>query len=153
MSIVSLLHRTIKKVSEDIEAMRFNTAVSAMMVLVNEMEKSQNISREQYEVLLRLLAPFAPHISEELWLSLGHKKSIHLEPWPVFDAGIAVAESFTLVVQVNGKVRSNILIEGEITEEEARSRALSLPEVIKWLDGKEVKKVIYVKGRIINVVV
>ncbi len=149
----TLTHKTIKKVSEDIEAMRFNTAVSSMMVLVNEFEKVSAVSKNHYEILLRLLAPFAPHITEELWSLLKHPKSIHLEPWPTYDAELANAGGKTLVIQVNGKVRANIEIEGELTEALAKEKALALPEIKKWIEGKTIRKVIYVPGRLINIVI
>ncbi len=149
----SLLHKTIKKVGEDIEAMRFNTAVSAMMVLANEFEKAAEISRSEYETFLKLLAPFAPHIAEELWAALGHKTSISIAPWPKYDSTLAASGTKTIVVQVNGKVRASIEAEGELSEEYAKEMALNLPEIKKWTDGKQVKKVIYVKNRLVNIVV
>ncbi|MSR78757.1 MAG: leucine--tRNA ligase [Candidatus Taylorbacteria bacterium] len=148
----TLLHKTIKKVGEDIEAMRFNTAVSAIMILVNEMEKD-SISKVDYEVVLRLLAPFVPHITEELWFGLGNKKSIHLELWPAFNPVIVVKGAKTIAVSVNGKMRATIEMEGEMSESEARMKALMMPEIRKWTDGKEVKRVIYVKNRLINIVI
>ena len=149
----ALLHKTIKKVSDDIETMRFNTAVSALMVLVNELEKELEISAQNYETLLRLLAPFAPHIAEELWSLLGHKKSIHVEPWPVYDRKLASVGNKTLVIQVNGKVRGTITLTEELSEEEIKSRVFTLPEIKKWLDEKQIVKIIYVKDRLINIVV
>ena len=151
-SIVPLLHKTIKKVSDDIEAMRFNTAVSAMMMLANEFDKSETIERKSYEILLRLIAPFAPHITEELWSILGHRKSVHAEPWPVYNTELATTTSGTIVVQVNGKVRANMECELNIPETEVRQRVLVLPELKKWIDGKKIVKMIYVRGRLINVV-
>ncbi len=171
--LTTILHQTIKKVSEDIEAMRFNTAVSALMVLSNEFEKAEEISKKQYEILLRLLAPFAPHITEELWQQLrgltrtktridadknrfvSPFKSIHLEPWPIYDESLVRFRVKTLVVQVNGKVRADVNIESEreLSEKEAEEKALALPEIKKWLSEKPVKKIIYVKGKLINIVV
>ncbi|MDO8482621.1 MAG: non-canonical purine NTP pyrophosphatase [bacterium] len=163
VSVVPLLHKTIKKVGEDIEAMRFNTAVSSMMILGNEMEKADTLSRGQYETLLRILAPFVPHITEELWAALGHnptssrlrgaRKSIHLEPWPTYDVALATRGAGVLVIQVNGKVRGNIDTDHELSEDEAKEQALGLPEIKKWIEGKKVLKIIYIKGRLINIVV
>ncbi len=159
----TLLHRTIKKVGDDIEAMRFNTAVSAIMILVNEMEKEESVSRVDYESVLKLLSPFVPHITEELWFGLGNnptssrlrgaRKSIHLESWPVFDPIIARKGAKTIAISVNGKMRATMEVEGELNEGEAREKSLAMPEIKKWTDGKEIKRVIYVKDRLINIVV
>ncbi len=152
LQLTTLLHKTIKKVGEDIEAMRFNTAVSSMMILANEIEKVDAFSRGQYEILLRLLAPFAPHIAEELWFVLGHKTSIHTEVWPAYNAALAVSSRWTLVVQVNGKVRGNVELQGEFEEAEVKEKAVALPEIKKWIEGKKIVKTVYIKGRLINIV-
>jgi leucyl-tRNA synthetase len=148
----ALLHKTIKKVGEDIEAMRFNTAISAMMILVNEMEKVPSISRKQYEILLQILAPFAPHVAEELWTQLGNKKSISQSKWPTFDPSKIVDETTKMAVQVNGKTRGMLELKGEVTEDELKNMALNMPEIKKWTENKEIKKVIVVKGRLVNIV-
>ncbi|MSU55347.1 MAG: leucine--tRNA ligase [Candidatus Taylorbacteria bacterium] len=148
----TLLHKTIKKVGDDIEATRFNTAVSSMMILANEMDKEEEVSIKNYEIFLRLLAPFTPHITDELWHMLSHKKSIHLESWPSFDLLIMTSAFENLIIQINGKVRGRLSVEADISEEEAKAKILMLPEITKWLDGKEIKKIIYVKGRIVNIV-
>jgi leucyl-tRNA synthetase len=147
-----ILHKTIKKVTEDIENLRFNTAVSALMIAVNEMEKAESVTREQFEIFLQILAPFAPHVTEELWSVVGNKKSIHLSGWPVCDESLIVDDKKTIVVQINGKVRSSLVAPTDIGEEELKQLALNLPEVKKWLDGKEVKKVIVVPGKLVSVV-
>ncbi|KKU70406.1 MAG: Leucine-tRNA ligase, partial [Parcubacteria group bacterium GW2011_GWA2_47_21] len=108
--IEALLHQTIKKVTEDIEAMRFNTAVSALMILTNEMEKAEKVAKEDFEIFLRLLAPFAPHMTEELWEGLGYKKSVHLIPWPKYDPAKLLSDKIKIVVQVNGKTRGSLEI-------------------------------------------
>jgi leucyl-tRNA synthetase len=149
----SLVHKTIKKVTEDIEGMRFNTAISSMMILVNEMEKATSISKKQYEILLQLLSPFAPHVTEELWLELGNKKSLLLSKWPVFDAAKIIESKVKMIVQVNGKTRSEFEIEAGAGDKDVENMALQLPEIKKWTDGKDIKKVIVVKGRLINIVV
>lgn len=148
-----LLNRTVKKVDEDIESMRFNTAVSALMVLVNDFEKRDSISKFNYEILLRILAPFAPHITEELWSQLGHKKSIHVEPWPKYNFKLISQGRVTIVVQINGKVRANLVVDGDLSEEDVKKQAMLLPEVKKWLSSGSVKREIYVKGRLLNFVV
>lgn len=151
--IESALHKTIKKVGEDIEGMRFNTCISSLMILLNDLEKQQEIPREVYLQLLILLSPFAPHITEELWSILGNKKSIHTEVWPTFDLKKIAETSVTLAVQVNGKVRAELPIGPEATEDEVKQLALTHESITKWIEGKEVKKVIYVKGKLINIVV
>lgn len=151
-SLTSLLHETIKKVSEDIEQMKFNTAVSALMVLANQMDQ-ETPTREQYQVLLRLLAPFAPHLTEELWTRLGETGSIHEAAWPVADQTKIIAAK-TIVVQVNGVKRGQLEGVGpESGEAEITALALALPAVEKHLAGREPKRVIYVAGRLLNFVV
>jgi len=149
----SLLHQTIKKVTEDIDKMRFNTAIAKMMELVNEMSKQETLLITHYSLLLKILSPFAPHICEELWSMLGNKKLLAFEPWPKFDPKLAQESEITLVVQINGKVRDNILVPAEISESEAKEKALTSEKVIKWLDGKQPKKVIYVKGKLVSIVI
>jgi leucyl-tRNA synthetase len=147
-----LLHQTIKKVTEDIENFKFNTAISQMMILVNEMS-TKPFTVKQLEAFLKILSPFAPHISEEFWQKLGHKKSIIFEEWPKYDPRLIVEEEINLVVQVNGKVRDTIKVKTDISEEEAKKVALESEKVKKWIEGKEIKKVIFVKGKLINIVI
>ena len=149
----AILHKTIKKVSEDIEGMRFNTAVSAMMILVNEFEKAPVVSRDQYKLFLQLLAPFTPHICEELWSSLEEKKPIQLNPWPTFDAKLANVGSKVLVIQVNGKTRGSVFFSEEsLTESQAKQKAFKLNDVKKWIEGKQIKRIVYVANRLLNIV-
>jgi leucyl-tRNA synthetase len=150
--ILPLIQKTIKKVSEDIENMRFNTAVSALMILLNEFEKEGTVVEENFEIFLQLLAPFAPHITEELWNILGHKKSIHIEPWPTFDPSLLIESSVKIAVQVNGKTRAEIEIATDAEEEAIKATALALESVKKWLNGKAPSRIIVVKGRLINIV-
>jgi len=148
-----LLNKTIKKVTEDIENLRFNTAISAMMILVNEMEKQKNILNSQFSILNSLLAPFAPHIAEELWQQLGRKDSIFLEKWPEYDPKLVKDEEITLIIQINGKLRDQIKAPAGVKEEEAKRLALESKKVIKYMEGKNIQKVIFVKDRLINFVV
>ena len=148
-----LMHQTIKKVSDDIEVMGFNTAVSALMIYVNTLDKEVSITKNEFETLLVLLAPFAPHITEELWEMLGHSDSIHIQDWPTYDPKKLLKDEITLAIQINGKVRGNLPTSRGKSEEEIKLAALALPEVQKWLDGKEPKKVIVVPGRIVSIVV
>lgn len=149
--MTALIHKTIKKVRDDIEAFKFNTAVSAMMIYVNEAEK-HGLSKESYGCFLRLLAPFAPHLTEELWHEAGFTTSIHLESFPEYDAELAKETSVVIGVQVNGKVRGDIEIAPDASEEEALTAAKENENVKKWLDGNEPKKVIYRPGKIINII-
>jgi leucyl-tRNA synthetase len=151
--IESLLHQTIKKVTEDIEAFKFNTAISSLMILVNEMEKAEKLSVEHYKTLLVLISSFAPHIAEELWAQLGEKKSIFLATWPKYDAKKIVAESVNVAVQVNGKVRTVLAIAIGTSEEDVKSQALADSTVKTHIAGKTIRKVIYIPGKIVSIVV
>ncbi len=146
----TLLHKTIKKVTEDIESMSFNTAISAMMVFINEVEKTKSISKKDFELFLQILSPFAPHITEELWIS---KKSIHVSKWPKWDKKKVIDSNFKIVVQVNGKVRTEMMIDSDMNEEIIKKQALEDKVIMPWIEGREVKRVIYVKGRLVNIVV
>ncbi|MBI3685316.1 leucine--tRNA ligase [Candidatus Azambacteria bacterium] len=148
-----LLHKTIKKVTEDIEQFHFNTAISAMMVLLNEMEKQNQLSVASRESFVKLLAPFAPFLAEELWRPLGNKKSVHGEAWPKHDPKLIAEEEFDLVIQVNGRVRDVVKAHKGISEQNARMAALQSEKVKKFTEGKEIKKAIFVKDRLINVIV
>lgn len=147
-----LFNKTIKKVGEDIQEFGFNTVISSLMILLNAMEKV-TVTKEQVGVLLRLLAPFAPHMTDELWSVVGNKKSIHIAPWPTFDPAKLVDEKITIIVQINGKVRGQIVVAKDTNEELVKKEAQENPEVAKWLQGQVVKKIIYVPGRVVNIVV
>ena len=149
----NILHKTIKKVSEDIEAMKFNTAVAQLMILLNEMEKAQDVPLEIFKTFLILLSPFAPHIAEELWHNLGHQDFILHQPWPQYDPKLLEEETFTLVIQINGKVRDQIEAPMGISEREAKELALTSEKIQKWLKGKKIQKTIFVKDKLINFVV
>ncbi len=149
----NILHRTIKKVSDDIETFAFNTAVSAMMILVNEMEKHDAISQKDFELFLRILSPFSPHITEEIWQSLGHKSLLVLENWPKADKKKMKELEVNIAVQINSKVRAVMMIEAGAKEEDVVELAQNLEDVKKWLLGKEVKKIIYIKDKLLNLVV
>jgi len=151
--ITAHLHRTIKKVTEDIEKLHFNTAISAMMELVNAVQKKGELPQVEGEVFLKLLSPFAPHIAEFLWKELDHKDSLGKQDWPVYDERLLVEEEITLAVQVNGKVRDTITLPSDANEEVAKAKALESERIQKFIDGNEIKKVIYVQGRILNLIV
>ncbi len=150
--IDNLLHKTIKKIRDDIADLRYNTAVSSMMILVNEVEKQDEIIQEDYEIILKLLSPFAPHITQELWEQIGNTDLIQNKEWPKYDESLAKDSSHKIVIQVNGKVRDEIEIEDGETEDEIKQKALARDVVQKWLDGKEPKKIIYVKNKLLSIV-
>jgi leucyl-tRNA synthetase len=147
------LHKTIKKITEDIESMSFNTSVSAFMVATNELGTLKCRKQEVLETLLILMAPFAPHIAEELWHQLGRSSSIHTANWPKYNAQYLVESSFNYPISINGKTRAQITFDLSATEAEIQSAVLENELVVKWMEGKPLKKFILVKGRIVNVVV
>ncbi len=147
------LHKTIKKVTEDIENFKFNTAVSAMMILVNELEKQEKLEIRNLELVIKLLAPFAPHLTEELWFKLGNKKSIFLESWPKYDPKKIKEEIFELVVQINGKVRDKTEAKRGISQKEAEQLTLNRENVKRYINGKRVQKIIFVPDKLINIVI
>lgn len=151
--IQALLHKTIKKVTSDIEDFRFNTAISAMMILVNAIDKEGKLAKEEYEMLLKILSPFAPHMAEELWEKSGHKESIFQSNWPAFDLALARDEEVQMVVQINGKVRERLLVAADVTEDEIKETALENEKIKLFTQGKEIKKIIFVPGKLINIVV
>ena len=147
------LHKTIKKVGEDIESFNFNTAISAMMICLNEMEKSEHVYREDFEKFIQILSPFAPHITEEIWSLLGNKEIIQESMWPKYDPEKLVNDIITLVVQVNGKVRGELTVPKDIDEKSALELVRGSEQISKWQSGGEIIKVIFVPGRLINIVV
>ncbi len=147
------LHKTIKKVTADLQDLKFNTAISTLMIMANEMTTSESVPREIFESYLKLLAPFAPHFSEELWQKLGYSSSIFTESWPTFDPVFLVDDVIEMGVQVNGKLRGTITIAPNASEAEAKELAISEPNVNKWLEEKEIIKIIYIPGKIFNIVV
>jgi leucyl-tRNA synthetase len=148
-----LVHKTIKKVTEDIDNMRFNTAISAMMILVKHLGALPATPRESAKALALLVSPFAPHIGEELWQRLGAKDLLAYEPWPAFDADLVKDDVIEIGVQVNGKARASVQIAVDADEETAKAAALADPKIQSFTTGKTIKKVIYVKGRILNLIV
>lgn len=146
-----LLHRTIKKVTEDIEALRFNTAISQMMIFTNEMTKAQQRPRAVIESFVLLLSPFAPHLAEELWGMLGHEPSVSQQSWPVFDPAMTVSERMTIPIQVNGRLRAKIDVSAEASREEIEQ--LARAEAAEWFQDHKPKKVIYVEKKLLNFVI
>src|SRR3989339_408237 len=147
------LHKTVKKVGEDLENLRFNTAIAKMMELVNEFSKADEIRHKDFELFLKILFPFAPHIAEELWSKLGNKKFLSLAGWPEYDEAKTVDSKITVVAQINGKVRASFEFDAGISEQEVIKIVLENEVIKKWLDGKEPKKIIYVEGKLVSIVV
>jgi leucyl-tRNA synthetase len=147
------LHKTIKKVTHDIEALHFNTALSAMMELTNHVMGLETTPREAAETLALLVSPFAPHLGEEVWRRLGHPESLAYAPWPSFDEALCLEAEVELGVQVNGKTRGKVRLPVDADGAAARAAALALASVRAHVDGKQLKKFVYVPGRIINFVV
>ena len=146
------LHKTIKKVQEDIERFSLNTAVSTFMICVNELGALKCNKREIIEPLTILLSPFAPHICEEIWEQLGHKESISFATFPAFDESVLVESSFNYPVSINGKTRTMMEFALDATKETVEQEVLKNSDVQKFLDGKAVKKIIFVPKKIINIV-
>jgi leucyl-tRNA synthetase len=146
-----LLHKTIKKIGDDIAEFKFNTAISAMMIFVNHVEKA-GITKCDFEFFLRILAPFAPHLSSELWNGLGHKNSIHLESFPVADNDLMIDDAVTIGVQINGKLRGNITLSPTATQDEAKKAAEADEPLKQRLSEAVIVKIVYVPGRILNIV-
>ena len=146
-------HKVIKKVGEDINAMKYNTAVATMMALVGQMEGSETVGEKEYINLLTVLSPFAPHLTQELYSQLGHEEYLILADWPAYDEALIIDEVIELAVQVNGKMRGRIALAPDAEQETALQQAQALNSVHKWLEEKEIKQVIYVPGRIMNIVV
>lgn len=150
--ISNALHQTIKKVGNDIINMRFNTAVSQMMIMVNLWEKEEKINKEDWQKFILILSPFAPHMAEEIWSEMGHKESITNISWPAFDEELIMADEFELVVQVNGKVRDKLSVEVGIDQKGVEELIQKSDKVNKYLDGQEIKKIIYIPNKLINIV-
>jgi leucyl-tRNA synthetase len=145
-------HLAIKRVTEDIAAFKYNTAIAALMEYLNSLEARQSVTREELQTLLLLLAPLAPYITEELWAYLGKQNSIHTAPWPTFDPEAIRPDVLTIPVQVNGRVRDHIEIARDISEDEVKRQALATEKVQRFVAGQNVRKVIYVAHRLVNVV-
>ncbi len=148
-----MVHKTVKKVGEDIEAMRFNTAISAMMILVKHLGALAEVPRKAARTLALIVSPFAPHLGEELWQQLGGAASLAYEPWPSFDPELVKDEVVEIGVQVNGKLRGVVELAVDATQDVALAAAHAAPNVASYLSGKTVRKVVYVAGKILNVIV
>ena len=153
------VHQTLKSVTRDFETFEFNTIISSLMELMNEMVRAKQagaygslVWNEAVELYLKMLAPIAPHITEEIWSLLGKPYSIHTQAWPKVDEAAAALDELTLVVQVNGKLRDRITVPVDISEAEAKAKAMASAAVQRQLDGRAPRQVIYVPGRLVNIV-
>ena len=159
--LLRLTHLTIKKVTRDIEDEKFNTAVAAMMEMVNNLYKlketygvqASETWRFTLESLLQILAPFAPHITEELWYELGHSDTIHVDHWPKWDDKHLTSDTMTIIVQVNGKLRAKLELSADADKDAIEQAALADENVIKFTSNKPPKKVIYVPKKLVNIVI
>jgi len=145
------LNKLIKKIGEDMEEMKFNTAIASFMEFINLCSK-EKISKEERDKIIILLSPFAPHMSEELWQETGHEKSITLEKWPEYEEKFLKEDLTNLIIQINGKLRDKVDVDSNISKEKAQKLALEREKVKKWTQEKEIKKIIFVPGKLINIV-
>jgi leucyl-tRNA synthetase len=152
-SLTKLLHRTIKKVSEDTASINLNTAISAMMIYSNELAKLAEIPRSLWEPLVIMFSAYAPYLGEELWEKLGHTGSVSACSWPIFDEELTRYDNANIVVQVNGKIRHKFTVATGTAKDQLEKTALALPEIAKWLEGHTIAKVISVQDKLVNIVV
>lgn len=152
-AIQKLLHKTIKKVGDDIDNFRFNTAISQMMILTNDLFHEKTLSKKVMEQFALILSPYAPHLAEEMWEALGHSSTLAYEPWPAYDPELIKENTFELVFMINGKKRGSTQAPADITEEAAITLALENEDTKRHLEGKEIIKKLYVPGKLVNVVV
>ena len=146
------LHQTLKKVSQDIEQLRFNTAISQMMIFSNLCAKKEKVNRSTAETFAKIISPFAPHLAEELWSIYGNNNSISKENFPEADESFLKEDTYEYPVSFNGKLRFKLVLPLDMPDDEIRRSVLEQPQALKWIDGKQIRKVIIVKGKIINIV-
>ena len=147
------MHRTIKKVTEDIEELKMNTAIAALMALLNIIAASGKITRDEFKTLIILLNPFAPHITEEMWVNAGFEGKLNQTQWPEFDESKCVASAVEIAIQVNGKIRARINVAADISAADAIAAAKQDSNVAKEIEGKTVIKELYVPKKLVNIVV
>lgn len=151
-SLEKSYHQTVKKVTENYEDLRFNTAISQLMVFINDAYKAAELPKEYMEGFAKLLSPVAPHLSEELWAKLGHEGTISYEAWPAYDESKLVEDEIEIVVQLNGKVKAKLTVSKDLTKEQLEETALADETVKEQLEGKNIRKVIAVPGKLVNIV-
>jgi leucyl-tRNA synthetase len=145
-------HATVKKVTKDIESLNLNTAISQMMIFINDAYKAETLYKEYAEGFTKMLSCYAPHLGEEIWEKLGHTESLTYEPWPTYDESVLVENDVEIVVQVNGKLRGKFTISKDASEEAIKEEALALKTVQAQVEGKTIRKFIIIKGKIVNIV-
>ncbi|HYA32319.1 MAG TPA: class I tRNA ligase family protein, partial [Thermodesulfovibrionales bacterium] len=161
VALLRKTHQTIKRVSTDIEReYHFNTAIAALMELVNELstfepgtDEDQAVFRKSVEMVILLLSPFSPHLAEELWEAVGKEPSVFRQRWPEWDEETAREDEIELVIQVNGKVRAKVMVPQGLAEEEIKERTMSEPRIKEMLEGKAIRKIFVVKGKLVNMVI
>jgi leucyl-tRNA synthetase len=147
------LHETIKKVTEDIENLQFNTAIAQLMILVNDLTKEKEHPQTVLETLVLILSPFAPHMAEELWSQLGHQRTLAYEKWPSFDLNYLVTDQVDVVIQINGKVRGRLSISAKADQQEVEAASKKVDGVQERLQGATIQRTIFVPQKLINFVV
>ena len=148
-----MLHKTIKKVTDDTATLNFNTAISQMMIYSNELTRLTTVPTSLWEPLVIMLGAYAPHLGEELWGKLGHSGSVSKSPWPKYDEGLTIDSEVTIVVQVNGKIRDKFSAAAGASKEENEKTALNMPSILKWTEGHTIVKVISVPDKLVNIVI
>lgn len=151
--IESVIHKTIKGVSEDIENMKFNTAIAKLMTLSNEMSSLEKVSKKDYETLLTLMNPIAPHLAEEMWERLGHTQGLVFEPWPDYDPQMLISDEVEIVLNINGKVRDKMTVPFDSSKEFLEKEALKSERIQQYIGNSEIKKIIVVPNKIVNIVI
>ena len=147
------INKAIKKVGEDFERMKFNTAIATMMSLVNDFSKKGSVTKDEYKTLITLLNPVAPHMTEELWLTYGNGELLSLQPWPKYDEGKTVDDEIEIVVQINGKIKDKLMIPAGLDKDGTQEAAMNTEKIKGLIEGKNVVKVIAVPGKLVNIVV
>lgn len=147
------INKAIKKVGEDFERMKFNTAIATMMSLVNDFSKKGSVTKGEYKTLITLLNPVAPHMTEELWLTYGNGELLSLQPWPKYDEGKTVDDEIEIVVQINGKIKDKLMIPAGLDKDGTQEAAMNTEKIKGLIEGKNVVKVIAVPGKLVNIVV
>jgi leucyl-tRNA synthetase len=150
--VIKEINKLTKKIGEDLEEMKFNTSIAAFMEFINLCSKEE-VSREERNKIIILLSPFAPHLAEELWKKTGHKESVSLEKWPKYKEELLKEDSINLMIQINGKLRDKMESNINISEEDTTKKVLKREKIKKWIQGKEIKKIIFVPGKLINIVI
>ena len=152
-AITSAIHKTIKKVSSDIEEMKFNTAIASLMGLLNDIFDNGSLTLDEYKIYIRLLCPFAPHVCEELWEEIGGDGFCSLAEWPTYDEAKTVDSTVEIAVQINGKLRGTVMIPADISKDDALATVKNDERFLPFIDGKTVIKEIYVPKKLVNLVI